>query len=327
MKTRRAALAAVLVWATIMASAVPASAVQCISVPPIRASHGSMTVSVENQLTVRGQISSLGQVTCPVGTTKLIWEEFYAGDGGYLRQIFDATNDPEFATIASGQPASMGIFIPPTRAPGNLDVRITCVVGQVAWASTTVGMVVAEQFTDIDPGKFYAPSVDWARASKITTGSTCTTFSPDAPVSRWQMAVFLQRLANRVGLPAVGSIDSFSDTSALSTTAREAIGWLSSSRITYGITPAVFNPSGTVTRWQMALFLQRFANLAGLDTTSGPDAFLDTTELHADWRRAIGWLATTGVTAGKTLNSFDPDGVVTRAQMVTFLDRFDLILH
>jgi len=293
-----------------------------------------MSVVVQNQLTVAGFGSNLGVVTCPSGTTSLIWEESYAGDGSYFRQVLDASNDPEFATIASGSPASMGIFVRPTRPPGNLDVTITCVVGPAntiypgASFSThwTIGMVVAEQFSDVAPGKFYVASVNWARASEITNGTSCTTFSPDDAVTRWQMALFLKRLADWAGLAPVGTTDTFTDTGSLATATRQAIGWLAATGVTTGVTPTTFNPDGTVTRLQMALFLERFARLAAIDTTSEPDTFADTSDLRTSWRRAIGWLAATGVTTGTTATTFSPDDSVTRGQMVTFLDRLDLLI-
>jgi len=140
------------------------------------------------------------------------------------------------------------------------------------------------------------------------------------------MALFLQRLANLNGLPTASSADNFTDTGNLAQSTRQAIGWLAATGITTGVTPTTFDPDGTVTRWQMALFLERFARLVGIDTTSGPDSFTDTSDLRTSWRTSIGWLAASKVTTGVTPTSFNPQGTVTRGQMVTFLDRLDLLI-
>ena len=55
-------------------------------------------------------------------------------------------------------------------------------------------------FTDVPPGQFYSKAVAWLVEEEITTGTSPTTFSPDDPVTRGQMATFLWRLA---GEPAV----------------------------------------------------------------------------------------------------------------------------
>ncbi|MEZ5168703.1 MAG: S-layer homology domain-containing protein, partial [Acidimicrobiales bacterium] len=96
--------------------------------------------------------------------------------------------------------------------------------------------------------------------------------------------------------------------------------------ITNGTSPTTFDPYGTVTRWQMALFLQRLASGWPVKVTGFTDNFNDTRSLSADKRAAIGWLANSGLTTGVAPGLFDPNGFVTRGQMVTFLDRLDLWL-
>ena len=49
-------------------------------------------------------------------------------------------------------------------------------------------------FTDVEKGSYYEEAVRWAYENGITTGTSKTKFSPDKPVTRGQMVVFLQRL-------------------------------------------------------------------------------------------------------------------------------------
>ena len=52
-------------------------------------------------------------------------------------------------------------------------------------------------FTDVPAGQYYTEAVDWLLQRGITTGTSPTTFSPNDPVTRAQMAAFLWRLAGQ----------------------------------------------------------------------------------------------------------------------------------
>jgi hypothetical protein len=51
------------------------------------------------------------------------------------------------------------------------------------------------EFFDVPIGVFYTDAVTWLASEGITAGTSPTTFSPDDPVTRAQMATFLWRLA------------------------------------------------------------------------------------------------------------------------------------
>ena len=92
--------------------------------------------------------------------------------------------------------------------------------------------------------------------------------------------------------------------------------------ITKGCAPDLYCPSGTVSRWQMALFLTRLHTAAGFMLPDGTDrGFLDIGDLSLEQQTAINQLARLGITRGKTATSFDPAGTVTRWQMALFLTR------
>lgn len=50
-------------------------------------------------------------------------------------------------------------------------------------------------FTDVSADAYYAPAVDWAVEKGVTTGTSATTFSPDAACTRAQIVTFLYRAA------------------------------------------------------------------------------------------------------------------------------------
>jgi len=110
-------------------------------------------------------------------------------------------------------------------------------------------------FTDVPAGAFFDQPVAWMAANEITTGTTPTTFSPNATVTRGQLATFLWRLDGR---PA-SSPHSFTDVPA-GAFFDEPVGWLSAEGITTGTTPTTFSPNQPLTRAQAVTFLFRYAS-------------------------------------------------------------------
>ncbi|HUP14446.1 MAG TPA: S8 family serine peptidase [Acidimicrobiia bacterium] len=92
----------------------------------------------------------------------------------------------------------------------------------------------------------------------ITVGTSPTTFDPMSSVARWQMALFLTRLADLVEIPLDEAPPSpFVDVDGLSAEAQLAINQLAAAAIAQGTSDTTFSPMSAVTRWQMALFLTR----------------------------------------------------------------------
>lgn len=83
-----------------------------------------------------------------------------------------------------------------------------------------------------------------------------------------------------------------------------------------------YDPKGTVTRWQMALFLTRTVNLTLYGAATGTDqGFIDISGLSDDARVAINTVRQLDVTTGKSPTLYDPYSAVTREQMALFLTR------
>lgn len=115
-------------------------------------------------------------------------------------------------------------------------------------------------FTDVSVSSFYATAVCWLKAEGITLGTgDGSTYSPDDPVTRSQMARFLWRLA---GEPEVPTPANFADVSSAAGFA-DAVDWLRVHGITVGMGGTnSFAPGNVVTRSQMASFLHRLASRA-----------------------------------------------------------------
>lgn len=108
-------------------------------------------------------------------------------------------------------------------------------------------------FTDVSASAYYYDAVLWAVEQGITNGTSATTFSPDATVTRGQTVTFLWRNA---GSPAVSG-GSFTDVAADAYYAG-AVAWAASEGITSGTTAATFSPSSNCTRAQIVTFLYRY---------------------------------------------------------------------
>ncbi len=93
---------------------------------------------------------------------------------------------------------------------------------------------------------------------KITTGTTDTTYSPDDPVIRAHMALFLTRLYERVtGSEAPAADTEFTDIAGRNDEQQAAIGQLFGLGVTTGTTDTTYSPTDNVTREQMASFVAR----------------------------------------------------------------------
>ncbi len=76
--------------------------------------------------------------------------------------------------------------------------------GLVLVATISSGLAFgAHPFTDVPDGKFYTEAVDWAFNLGITTGTSATTFEPDASVTRGENITFAKRYDDFVVQPAL----------------------------------------------------------------------------------------------------------------------------
>ena len=115
----------------------------------------------------------------------------------------------------------------------------------------------ANPFTDVSAEAYYYDAVLWAVEQGITSGTSATTFSPDATVNRGQTVTFLWR-AN--GSPKADRANPFTDVDANAYYAG-AVRWAVSEGITSGTSGNSFSPNADCTRAQIVTFLyQDMAN-------------------------------------------------------------------
>ena len=80
-------------------------------------------------------------------------------------------------------------------------------------------------FTDVAEGSYYAAAVDWAAKNGIVNGVSETSFDPDAPITREQMAAILYRYAAywELDVSAEADLSAYEDASFVSAYAQAAM--------------------------------------------------------------------------------------------------------
>ena len=233
---------------------------------------------------------------------------------------------------------------------------------QADWTAC-VGPAIEDQgFTDVSMDSVHYDNINCLKHYGITTGKTADSYDPGATVTRSQMALFLTRMAAKAGVTIDDAMAAgFTDLAETGPDRVAAINRLANAGIMPGRTATTFDPTGDVTRADMALHLFRFLDLAldsvlidelpdsverpgdgvghielndGLrgDPLDGRgdavnDYFGDVrTTLPAHMDDIIGAMYELGVTTGTNnmvgdRGTFEPAEPVSRAQMASFIMR------
>ncbi len=119
------------------------------------------------------------------------------------------------------------------------------------------------RFTDVPNSQYYAQPCGWGSATGIVEGASPTTFEPNANVTREQIAALLYRYALKYELTQAvtgTSLGGFTDASAVSEYAVEAMSWAIANGIIEGRTDTTIVPRDSALRCEVATMVERFAN-------------------------------------------------------------------
>ena len=206
--------------------------------------------------------------------------------------------------------------------------------------------VGSADFEDVPSRHTNAGDIDCIAYYGITRGTSETTYSPLMSVNREHMALFLVRLANRVGIEVASdpSDPGFTDTGDLSEESQTAIAQLADLGITQGTSTSTYSPADNVSRAHMALFIARLMDKmtpaadgqVGLSSTtqygytpanvkknakeaSILSPFTDLGRVTKDEYDAITRLYELDVVSGVALTQYSPASDMTRAAMAEFM--------
>ncbi|MYB43941.1 MAG: hypothetical protein F4X74_03230 [Acidimicrobiia bacterium] len=179
-------------------------------------------------------------------------------------------------------------------------------------------------------GLFAESAIDCLAYYGITRGTAQNVFTPDSPVTRWQMALFLVAAAPLAGVDLSPPVDQgFQDIGGLQPSVQDAINQLASLGITRGTSATTFSPNALVNRSLMALLLHRFlrhsavgpGGVSARSVTPDDTIFSDIGHLTDNASQAVRVLFEMGVTSGTSATTYSPSAIVTRAQMAIFIAR------
>ncbi|MGG1519690.1 S-layer homology domain-containing protein [Paenibacillus oryzisoli] len=117
----------------------------------------------------------------------------------------------------------------------------------------------ASAFSDVVDGTWYAAAVNWAAKNGIVSGTAEGLFSPDASITREQVAVMLCNYAASKGykLSATSRAD-FTDGDSVSTWAQEAVDRLAAAGILSGEDGGYLDPQAGASRAEVAAVFARW---------------------------------------------------------------------
>ena len=191
-------------------------------------------------------IQPRGRVTIEANFVRTGESGFYFIDVPESAYYYDAVYWAVDEGITNGTTAT-------TFSPNNACTRAQMVTFLWRAAGEPEPETTVNPFTDVAAGAYYYDAVLWAVEQGITNGTTATTFSPDATVTRAQTVTFLWRSA---GSPAATG-SSFADVASDAYYAG-AVAWAVSEGITNGTTATTFSPGSSCTRAQIVTFLYRY---------------------------------------------------------------------
>lgn len=302
-------------WSFVLALALFVGLVSVLTIPAASAQAAGPSLTITPTSGPIGTVITASIINCPPPPPD--------ANGDQLARL-------DFAFV-TGTPAATESFTPDPDGTATVTIEATdkeahageteaqVNVWQCGGDATAMGSapftVVRDQqptsFGDVPSTHPHAPGIEWLVAEGITQGCAPELFCPADPVTRGQMATFLQRALD---LPD-GSVDEFSDVSPDHPHAK-GIGAVAAAGITAGCDEERYCPNDPVSRAQMATFLQR-----ALDLPAGSVAQFDDVSPSHPHARGIGAVAEANITAGCTTDRYCPADPVSRGQMATFLMR------
>lgn len=179
-------------------------------------------------------------------------------------------------------------------------------------------------YTDVSANSVHKGDIDCMAYLDVMPGLSETSFGPKQLIPRSDMAIFLVRSAQWMGVTLPQPVDQgFTDIGSLPPETRDAVNQLAMLGVTKGTAPGVYSPNRTIDRWQMAIFLMRLHGLLGFDPPASSLIFTDMGSHPTETVMSIHQLYALGVTKGCAVSParYCPDTQVTREQMASFLGR------
>lgn len=219
------------------------------------------------------------------------------------------------AVMAAG-PDANGIY---TYTLKNIQANHTL---KAVFLSAEADVLVA--FGDLK-GHWAMDSIRWAVEQGLMKGTSATTFSPDDTTTRATVATLLYRMA---GEPETSGVNQFTDVPQSAWYAK-AVLWAAEQGVIKGVGDSTFQPDSAVSRQELAVLFQRYAQFLKRDATgtaAGLDSYADHAQI-SDWaREAMAWCVDSGILKGAG-NALMPGGKAARSELAVMLQRLSVWLE
>lgn len=128
---------------------------------------------------------------------------------------------------------------------------------------------LAAPFDDVERGRWYTDAIWWAKLTGVVSGMSPSTFAPDDPITRAQLAVILYNYTKQFApesLTETGSLAGFPDAGSVPSWARTAMAWAVGNGLISGVGEngvSYLRPEGCATRAQVATILMNYDKALG----------------------------------------------------------------
>ena len=128
---------------------------------------------------------------------------------------------------------------------------------------------LAPPFDDVERGCWYTDAIWWAKLTGVVSGMSPSTFAPDDPITRAQLAVILYNYTQQFApgsLTETGSLTGFPDAGSVPSWARTAMAWAVGNGLISGVGEngvSYLRPEGCATRAQVATILMNYDKALG----------------------------------------------------------------
>ena len=180
--------------------------------------------------------------------------------------------------------------------------------------------LTAASFSDVPERMWYYNAIDYVLRRGLMGGTGPDTFSPDSLLTREQLAVVLYRLADSPEAPGEAAFPDVPQDSA----SAPAIAWAAKNGLMSGLDTGLFEPKNPLTREQLAICLQKFAQFRGVELVSPADlsGYADSAQVSFWARDYLGWAVAQKLLGGYDDGTLRPTAQTTRAEVAVVLQKY-----
>lgn len=181
------------------------------------------------------------------------------------------------------------------------------------------------KFTDVPADAWYWDELDYALYNGYISGTSATTFSPDAKVTRAQFVTMLSRVRNDA--PAFEyNTTAFEDVD-MSSWYGPAVEWARDKGIVNGVSSTRFAPSDNITVEQLGVMLYNYVDLFPIVPLSVPTTYADASSISSWAADGMAWMAKYDFLPTDVNGNVNPQQQASRAYCMVALVRMARLFH